>query len=81
MILQYAPDLPSIYKFICVSATANAAFQIDTACILDNAIGRSIPEYKHLARMIAILGSYSASSSHPTFEELVKTYEIFQEMC
>jgi hypothetical protein len=74
MILQYAPDLPSIYKSICVSASANAAFQIDTARILEDAIERSIPEYKHLARMIAILGSYLSSSSHPTLEELVDKY-------
>ncbi|KAF3398703.1 hypothetical protein DPV78_006891 [Talaromyces pinophilus] len=79
MILQYAPDLASIYKIICVSASANAAFQIDSTCILENAIERSIPEYKHLARMIAILGSYLASSPHPTFEELVDTYHNLPE--
>lgn len=74
MILQNAPDLASIYRFICVSASANSAFQIDPASILENTIERSIPEYKHLARMIAILGSYLASNPHPTFEELVNKY-------
>lgn len=79
IILRYAPDLPSIYKLICVSARANVAFQIDRACIVENAIERSIPEHKHLARMVAILGSYLASSAHPTFEELVDNYHNLPE--
>ena len=79
MILQNAPDLSSIYKTICVSASANAAFQIDAACILENTIERSIPEYKHLARMIAILGSYLASTPNLTFEELVDKYHNLPE--
>ena len=79
MILQYAPDLASIYKIICVSASANVAFHIDLTCILENATERSIPEYKHLARLIAIEGAYLASSPRPTFEELVDTYHNLPE--
>lgn len=71
IILRYAPDLPSIYKFICASARVNAAFQLSPARILDPVIGRSIPEFNHLARMISIIGTYSATSSHPTFGGLL----------
>lgn len=72
-ILNYAADLPTIYKFICASARANASFNIDSPCILDAAIERSIPEFKHLARMIAILGTF-ASSSDLSFKGLVDRY-------
>jgi hypothetical protein len=61
IILRHAPDLPSLYRFICAPANANAAFEIDADRILDNAIERSIPEFKHLARMVAILGSFLTS--------------------
>lgn len=74
IILQHAPDLPSVYKLICASARANAAFQLSPARILDPMIGRSIPEFKHLARMVAILGRFSATSTHLTFEKLVEKY-------
>lgn len=74
MILQQAPDLSSIYALICASSRANAAFEIDSARILDAAIERSIPEFKHLTCMIAIMGSFS-SSSPPTFKELVVKYK------
>lgn len=74
IILQHAPDLPSIYKFICASTRVNAAFEIDSANILDAAIGRSIPELKHLARMVAILGSFS-SSPKPTYDDLLHVFE------
>jgi hypothetical protein len=74
IVLQHAPDLPSIYKFICASASVNAAFQLSPARVLDPVIERSIPEFKHLARMIAIIGTFSATSSHPTFEKLVNKY-------
>ncbi|KAH8689677.1 hypothetical protein BGW36DRAFT_441999 [Talaromyces proteolyticus] len=75
IVLQHAPDLPTIYKFICASASANAAFEISPSHILDNVIERSIPEFKHLARMVAILGSFSASSLHLTFKNLVDKYK------
>jgi hypothetical protein len=79
IILRYAPDLSTIYKFICASANASAAFSIDSPYILDAAIERSIPEYKHEARMIAILGTFlassSSSSSNFTFESLVHGYK------
>ncbi|KAE8554009.1 hypothetical protein TMatcc_006498 [Talaromyces marneffei ATCC 18224] len=74
IILQHALDLPSIYKFICASASVNSAFQLSPARILDPVIERSIPEFKHLARMIAIIGTFSAISPHPTFEKLVNKY-------
>lgn len=74
IILQHAPDLPSIYKFICASASVNAAFQLSPARVLDPVIERSIPEFKHLARMIGIIGTFSATSPRPTFEKLVNQY-------
>lgn len=52
----------------------NAAFEIDLASILDAAIERSIPEFKYLARMVAILGSFSASSK-PTYDEFLREFE------
>lgn len=77
-ILRYAPDLPTIYKFICASAHANAAFNIDPAYILDAAIERSTPEFKHSARMIAILGTL-ASSPNLSFKGLVDRYRNLPE--
>lgn len=74
IIVEFVPDLPSVYKIICASAGANAAFQLSPARILDSVIERSIPEFKHLARMIAIIGTFSATSSDPTFEMLVNKY-------
>lgn len=73
IILQHIPDLPSIYKFICASTRVNAAFEIDSANILDGAIVRSIPEFKHLARTVAILGSFS-SSSKPTYDGFLREF-------
>lgn len=70
-ILQHAPDLPSIYQLICASASASAAFRLSPARILDPVIERSILEFKHLARMIAIISTFSATSSHPIFQKLV----------
>lgn len=58
-ILQNVPDLPSLYRLICSSARVNAAFEFDPAPILDDVIDRSIPHFKHLARMIAIMGSHN----------------------
>lgn len=74
IILNYAPDLPTIYKFICGSSRANVAFNIDSPCILDAAIECSIPEFKHSARMIAILGTF-ASSSEFSFKGFVDKYK------
>lgn len=74
IILGYAPDLPTIYKFICASSHANAAFTIDSPQILDAAIERSIPEFKHSARMIAILGTL-ASKPDLSFKGLVDSYK------
>lgn len=73
-ILGHARNLPTIYKFICASARANAAFNIDSPRILDAAIERSIPEFKHSARMIAILGSFT-SSSDLSFKDFVDRYK------
>lgn len=56
-ILQNVPDLPSLYRFICAYAKANAAFEFDPILVLKKAIDRSIPHFRHLARMIAIMGS------------------------
>jgi hypothetical protein len=74
MILQQAPDLPSTYAFICASSRAKAAFEIDSARILDAVLERSTPDIKHLVGMVAILGSFS-SSSPPKFEELTEKYK------
>lgn len=74
IILQHAPDLPSIYKFICASARVKEAFEIDSANILDGAIERSIPEFKHLARIVAIFGSFS-SSTKPTYDEFLREFQ------
>lgn len=83
LILHSAPDLPSLYNLICASARVNAAFEFDAAHILDKAINRSIPEFKHLARMISILGSLniktgldvqSDSSSPMNFDLLVRKF-------
>lgn len=75
IILRYSPDLPTIYKFICASANASAAFNIDSPHMLNAAIERSIPDFKHEARMVAILGTLLASSSNSTFESLVHAYK------
>ncbi|KAJ9234592.1 hypothetical protein DTO169E5_6543 [Paecilomyces variotii] len=57
IILRNVPDLPSLYRFICASAQANAVFKIDAPHILDKVIKRSIPDFQPLARMISLLGS------------------------
>lgn len=44
IILEYAPNLSTIYNFICASMRVNAAFEMSPAQILDNAIERSIPD-------------------------------------
>jgi hypothetical protein len=79
VILRYAPDLSTVYKLICASAHASAAFNIDPPYIFHAAIERSIPEFKHEARMVAILGTFlassSSSSSNFTFESLVCGYK------
>lgn len=89
IILRHVPDLPSLYKLICASAKANAAFEIDPSRILDQVVERSIPGFKHLARMVAILGSLSTQisphehsenpPSRPTFETLVNKYKQLPE--
>lgn len=57
-ILQDMPDLPSLYRFICTSTKVNKAFEYDAVRILEKTIDRSIPHFKHLARIIAIMGSF-----------------------
>ncbi|KAJ9195399.1 hypothetical protein DTO021D3_8369 [Paecilomyces variotii] len=57
IILRNVPDLPSLYRFICASAQANAVFKMDAPHILDKVIKRSIPDFQPLARMISLLGS------------------------
>ncbi|GAD94531.1 hypothetical protein PVAR5_3157 [Paecilomyces variotii No. 5] len=89
IILRHVPDLPSLFKLICASAKANAAFEIDPSHILDEVVERSIPDFKHLARMVAILGSLSVKASPnahseyppslPTFETLVNKYKSLPE--
>jgi hypothetical protein len=79
IILQHAPDLSSIYKLLCVSTRANAAFEIDSTRILDAVIERSIPEFKYLARMVAILGSIP-SSSKLTYDELREFGELRKDV-
>lgn len=74
MILHQAPDLSSIYAIICASSKAKAAFEIDSARILDAVLKRSTPDIKHLVGMVAILGSFP-SPSPPKFEELVEKYK------
>ncbi|KAH8703526.1 hypothetical protein BGW36DRAFT_369468 [Talaromyces proteolyticus] len=74
IILRYAPDLSTIYKFICASANANTAFNIDSSYILDAAIERSIPEFKHEARIVAIIGTLLTSSNF-TLESLIHRYK------
>jgi hypothetical protein len=77
MILQDVPDLPSLYMFVCASARVNAAFDFDPAPILDKVIDRSIPHFKHLTCMIAIIGSLNiqtgpdVQSLRPSFTSLV----------
>jgi hypothetical protein len=76
IIILHVPDLPSIYKFICASTRVNAAFEIDPTNILDSTIERSIPDFKHLARLIAIRSSFS-SSSKPTYDEFLTFFSRF----
>lgn len=85
IILGHVPDLSSLYRLICASAKANAAFESHPGHLLDKIIERSIPDFKHLARMVAILGSLSIQTSpnahsgnppsQPTFETLVNKYK------
>lgn len=88
IILRNIRDLPSLYKFICASAQANAAFTIDAAHILHEIIERSIPDFQPLARMISILGSLdiqnsfnarSSNASRPTFNMVVAKYRSLPE--
>jgi hypothetical protein len=68
LLKQNVPDLPSLYKFIYASTKANAAFEFDPTPILKKAIDRSIPHFKHLACMIAIMGSLNigiGANIHP----------------
>ncbi|KAI7969728.1 hypothetical protein EIK77_005848 [Talaromyces pinophilus] len=87
IILRQAPDLSSIYNFTHASAKASAAFEIDPVHILDDTIEHSIPDFKHLARMVAILGALNVpppyntqnSCERPTFETLVNNFRSFDE--
>ncbi|KAH8700084.1 hypothetical protein BGW36DRAFT_356760 [Talaromyces proteolyticus] len=85
MILQNVRDLPSLYKFICSSSQVKDAFDFDPARILDEVIDRSIPHFKHLARMISIMGTLNIQngpdiqssdlSSQPTFTALIDKFK------
>lgn len=55
LILQEAPDLASLYQFICASPRISAAFEIDSARIVDLVIARSTPEFASHARSVAVL--------------------------
>ncbi|QKX60542.1 uncharacterized protein TRUGW13939_07687 [Talaromyces rugulosus] len=87
IILRQAPDLSSIYNFIHASAKASAAFELDPVHILDDTIERSIPDFKHLARMVAILGAlnvpppYNTQNSYGrlTFEMFVDKFKSLDE--
>lgn len=87
IIVRQAPDLPSIYNFTHASAKARVAFEIDPVHILDDTIERSIPDFKHLARMVAILGAFNvpppyntqSSCERPTFEMLVNKFQSLDE--
>lgn len=68
-ILSYAPDLLTIYKFICSSTHINAAFNIELLNILDAANKRSIPEFKHSAR----IGHYPRHISIDTTSQLQRS--------
>lgn len=59
IILQNVSDLPSLYRFICASGRVNAAFEFEPAPILDKVIARSIPDFRKVAWMIAIMASLS----------------------
>ncbi|QKX58184.1 uncharacterized protein TRUGW13939_05305 [Talaromyces rugulosus] len=84
MILPNLPDLPSLYKFICASSIASAAFTIDAANILNDVIERSIPHFKTLARVIAVIGSLDIQSKPKTsrsklFDSLIAKYASLPE--
>lgn len=69
-----APDLATVYIFICTSPAFEMAFNICAPSILETVIQCSIPDFKHLARMLSIFGTF-ASSPNVEFQEFVDKYK------
>lgn len=75
MINQELADLPTLYKFICTSAKANAAFTLDASNALNKIIKRTIPDFERLACMICFLGSIDREKYLYDFESLVEKFQ------
>ena len=86
VILRNAPDLESLYQFVCTSKWASWVFEGDSVRIVNEVIRRTIPGFASAARIVALFGSlnsnpsscFRSSSRTINVNELVATYTQLQ---
>lgn len=86
IILRNAPDLESLYQFVCTSKWACWVFEGDSVGIVNEVIRRTIPGFASAARIVALFGSLNSNPSSSfrsslrtiNVNELVATYTRLQ---